>query len=150
MRLAVLAVLTTTLFATGCAPKCNMNRCPDELSNAAVSVAYYDGSANEYHFRGGSVEYRPVKPEESSSGRYSGGAPFKRPLDGAMSAKIANAFNAAIDAKTAQISNRVMLSGVIAIQCGKESREWIIAPGSPELGAIETLMGELKAAANKP
>lgn len=150
MRLGAFWLLTTTLFAHGCATKCNMNRCPDELSNSSVTVSYYDGSANGYIFRGGAVEYRPVKPEESSSGTYSGGKPFKRPLDAATSAKIAHAFNTAIEAKAAHIEDRVMMSGVISIECGDESRKWIIAPRSAELEAIETLMTELKAAGKKP
>ena len=121
-----------------------MTRCPDDLSQSNVSVAFYDGSANGYIFSQGTVEYRPVKLQESSSLMYSGGTPFKRPVDGPTYAKIANALNAAIDAKAVHIPNRTMLSGVIHIKCGDETRDWIIAPRSAELSAIETLMDELK------
>lgn len=40
-----------------------------------------------------------MKPEESSNGVDSGGKPFKRPLDAATSAKMANALNTALTAK---------------------------------------------------
>ncbi|MBL8956831.1 MAG: hypothetical protein JNK82_39020 [Myxococcaceae bacterium] len=45
-----------------------------------------DGSANRYHFVAGAsgkveFEYVPVRPEESSSGTYSGGAPRRETLD---------------------------------------------------------------------
>jgi len=44
-----------------------------------------DGSANAYHFKRSGTkvdfEYVPVKPEESSSGTYSGGPPRRETLD---------------------------------------------------------------------
>lgn len=145
MRLPAVLLLLATLSAYGCATKCDMTRCPNDLSDSNSSVAFYDGSANGYIFSSGTVEYRPVKREESSSLVYSGGVPFTRSLDGPTFAKIAKALNAAIDAKAAHIPNRTMLSGVISIKCGDDTRDWIIAPGSAELAAIETLMTQLKA-----
>ncbi|MBK9260095.1 MAG: hypothetical protein IPM54_09695 [Polyangiaceae bacterium] len=138
-------LLAAAPFVYGCATKCDMTRWPDELNNPNMTVSFFDGSANGYVFSVGNVEYRPVKREESSSGRYSGGEPFKRAIDAPTYAKIANAMNAAIDAKATHIQNRTMLSGVISIRCGDASRDWIIAPGSAELSAIEELMDELKA-----
>jgi hypothetical protein len=38
---------------------------------------YADGSANVYRIKPDSLEYIPVKPEESSTGMYSGGEPKK-------------------------------------------------------------------------
>lgn len=122
---------------------CEMNHCPDDFTNSDVTVAFYDGSANGYIFHRNSVEYRPVRPEESSSRTYSGGKPFKRPLDAVMSAQIARTFNAAIDTPASHIPNRVMGSGVISIQCGEQSRDWILAQGSAELQAIEELLKKL-------
>jgi len=150
MRLAASSFLVAALALNGCATKCDMNRCPEDSSHSDASVAYYDGSGNAYIFYKGTVEYQPVTPDLSSSGRYSGGTPFKRPIDAPTFAKIARALNTAIDAQAAHIPDRVMLSGAISIKCGDESRDWIIAPGSAELVAIESLMTTLKAAGNNP
>jgi len=133
-----------TAFDSGCAPKCDVNHCPDDLTRSDAVVSYYDGSGNGYIFQRGVVEYRPVKRAESSSLDYSGGEPFQRPIDAATYAKIARALNTAIDTPEAQISGRPMLSGAIRVKCGDASRDWVVAPGRPELAAIESLMSALK------
>lgn len=133
-----------SVFAAGCAPKCDVNHCPEDLNRSDAVVAYYDGSGNGYIFQRGMVEYRPVKREESSSLDYSGGTPFHEPIDVATYAKIAQALNTAIDTPKAHIPNRTMLSGAIQVKCGEVSRDWIIAPKSAELEAIESLMKAIK------
>lgn len=145
MRWCAASLLVATLLSYGCSKPCDMTRCPDDLNRADMSVAFYDGSANGYVFRAGWVEYIPVKLGEGSTLTYSGGAPFTRPIDMPTFAKIAKAFNAAIDAKAAHIQERVMMSGVISVRCGDKEQDWVIAPKSPELTAIEALLTELKA-----
>src|SRR6186713_2728744 len=44
---------------------------------SSISYQYADGSANVYIIKPDSLEYIPVKPEESSTGFYSGGDPKK-------------------------------------------------------------------------
>ena len=111
-----------------------------------MAVSYYDGSANGYIFAQNTVEYIPVKREESSSLTYSGGLPFKRTLDERTYRQLANALNEAIAAKSIHIPDRVMGSGVISIKCSDQSRHWIIAPRSAELDKVESLLQDLRKA----
>lgn len=144
MRLPASWFIMAIPFVLACGTKCDITHCPADITRSNASVIYHDGSGNGYIFAGGSVEYRPVQLEESSSGKYSGGAPFTRPIDARTYGTIANALNAAIDAKSTHIPNRTMLSGAIRVKCGNESRDWIIAPGSAALVTIETLLQELR------
>ena len=121
-----------------------MNTCPNDLAPSNISVTYYDGAANGYIFMHGTVEYLPVKREESSSLGYSGGTPFKRPIDAQTYRPIADAFNLAIAANSTHISDRVMGSAVVSIKCSHKSRDWIIAPNSPQLAKIESLLQALR------
>jgi pyruvate-formate lyase-activating enzyme len=144
MRFAAIGILMATFSDAGCAPRCDVNHCPDDLTRSDAVVSYYDGSGNGYIFQRGMVEYRPVKRAESSSLHYSGGEPFHRPIDAVTYAKIARALNTAIDTPEAHTPNRPMLSGAISVKCGDASRDWIIAPGRPELAAIESILTSIK------
>jgi hypothetical protein len=147
VRFAAVLLLCITVAPCGRtasrAPRCDVTRCPENLADSSAAVTYADGNGNAYVVRGGTVEYRPVTPRESSSGRYSGGPPWKRVVDAAALAEIARTLDAAIDAKASHIPNRVMMSGQITVTCGDEHGRWILAPGSKEIEAIEALMARL-------
>lgn len=145
MRIAAMGMFMAMVIGSGCAPKCDVQHCPEDLTRSDATVGYYDGSGNAYIFQRGSIEYRPIKRGEGSTLEYSGGEPFHKPIDAGTYAKIAQALNKAIDTPEAQIPDRTMMSGAIHLKCGEASQEWIIAPGRPELATIESLMSTLKA-----
>ena len=130
--------------ATGATTRCDVTKCSDDLLDTSHTVTYADGSGNAYVLSGARLEYRPVEPETSSSGTYSGGKPFSRTLTAGQRADLARAVNAAIDARGAHVLQRVMMSGQIGIECPGQTHLWILAPGSAELRGIEVVLRRLQ------
>lgn len=145
------AALAAALLAGGCAAgpvaRCDVTRCPEDPQDARHTVTYADGSGNLYVLSGARLEYRPVTPETSSSGTYSGGAPFALTLTGSQRAELVRALAAGIDARGAQLQQRVMTSGQISIECAGETRRWILSSACAELREIEATLGRLAALA---
>lgn len=58
-----------------------MGQGSDMGQRASVKTFYYlDGAANQYTITSDELSYEPVRPEESSTGSYSGGEPYKMRL----------------------------------------------------------------------
>jgi len=102
---------------------------------APWKLSYADGNGNQYRFVRASADvpvsvlYRPVKPKVSSSGSYSGGAPYMGPMaEGAASELTLRVERLALDSQK-HIVNRVMFSGDFRIESGEDVRNFIIGPG---------------------
>ena len=103
---------------------------------------YADGNGNLYVITRGNLSYVPVKPEESSSGTYSGGNPKTVSLTSEQFELIREALEKGIKSNNL-IRDRVKMSGAISIVNGKDKTQYILAPGSAEIQHIESLLKEI-------
>ncbi len=104
---------------------------------------YADGSANVYIITSDSLEYIPVKPEESSTGMYSGGEPKKTALSIQEFRNVRFMLEAAKKNHAAHIPERIKTSGIITTISGDESTNFILRPGCKEITEIETQLKKL-------
>jgi len=107
-----------------------------------TSLEYADGSGNIYKLNKNSIEYLPVKPENSSSGFYSDGVATKKEITEQEFFNIEKIFQKTIENKEIQIENRIKTSGVITIEKSNKS-ETIIISKSPEQTQIEKELKKL-------
>lgn len=106
----------------------------------AQNYAYLDGSANKYELIGDSLEYNPVRPENSSSGEYSGGE-YKKVIVTAEEKKaLKTVFEKAIKAKDEQQENRAMMTGMVIREKKKKSKTIILKSNSIVKKEIEELL----------
>lgn len=81
--------------------------------NSQLQYEYADGSGNVYLLTGGFLEYVPVTPERSSSGKYSGGEPKKVTVSDLEFGQLSALFEKAIANVSAHQANREMMTGLI-------------------------------------
>lgn len=104
--------------------------------NTPIHYEYADGSANLYLLTETSLEYLPVKPEESSTGRYSGGDPKTVAVTPAEFNELKDLFDKALENTSIHIPDRMKTSGMISM-IGSTKKQCIIKPGCAEMIAIE-------------
>lgn len=109
----------------------------------AQNYAYLDGSANKYEWMGDSLEYNPVKPENSSSGEYSGGEYKKVSVTAEEKKLLKAAFEKAIKAKDEQQENREMMTGMVIREKKKKSKKVILKSKSTSKTELEKLLKEV-------
>lgn len=114
--------------------------------NAKPVLIYADGSANRYEISATALKYVPVKPEESSTGLYSGGKPVQVVISSEQYTRVKDLFEAALAQTDQHIPNRMKTSGLVIIENGSERVEAILKPGSSSMIGIEA---ELKRLAEK-
>lgn len=113
-----------------------------ELKKETV-YSYADGSGNLYIVEGGesfTLEYDPVKPEESSSGFYDGGDHIKGEISREEYNQIAALFKRAFTERESHIENRVMLSGIFYIKEESGEESCIHAPDSKLKAEVEQFL----------
>lgn len=104
---------------------------------------YADGNGNLYTISSTTITYAPVKPEESSSGVYSGGEPKTRNITSEQFEAFHILMNNAISNTSTHINERVKMSGVISVVVGKERKQYILQPGCADLTAIELFLKKM-------
>ncbi len=104
--------------------------------------SYSDGSANTYKIAPGTLEYIPVKKENSSSGTYSGGTAKTVKLSDADYRSISALFEEGIAGKASQTDRRVMMSGVINRNIKNDKAKVILKPGARVKDQIEAKLLE--------
>ena len=114
------------------------------VPSAPWSIAYFDGSANAYHFvTDGDVttfEYRPVTPERSSTGMYSGGEPRTARLDAAQVAELWRQIRELESNPELHSADRMKGTGAFHLTDAAGTRGFIIVRG-PALLAFDELVG---------
>lgn len=104
---------------------------------------YADGSANVYILTSDSLEYVPVKPEESSTGFYSGGEPKKVALTPQQFRTVRAMLETAKTKHEIHLPDRIKTSGMITTIDGSTKNSIILKPGCAELVRIEKELKEL-------
>ena len=111
--------------------------------NKATVYEYADGNGNTYRIQASSLEYIPVKKEESSSGMYSGGEARTVAINAEQYRDISALIESALNNTGIHINDRVMMSGVVRAISSQNTRSCIIKPGSDELIGIEQALAEM-------
>ncbi len=109
----------------------------------SVSLNYADGSGNVYLVAKNPepyLEYKPVKPSQSSSGTYAGGQPVKRNITESRYGEILAAVQKAYANPDVQIAERVMMSGAVTLSSKDKSISFILKPGCAEQQDLEHLL----------
>lgn len=105
---------------------------PGNIPDAPWSLTYRDGSNNSFwasqQDAGAQVtaRYSPVKPEHSSSGTYSGGAPWEGKLSPAQADELWRRVRAMQKESKLHQRNRTMGSGSFTLESGGEKRALLI------------------------
>jgi len=110
--------------------------------NDSLQFEYADGNGNRYTITRSALSYIPVKPEESSSGTYSGGSPTSITITSGEFQRISDVLMKAVDNPASHSSNRVMMSGTISMINKSNKKQIILAPGTVELQHIEATLKE--------
>lgn len=104
---------------------------------------YADGSANVYILKSDSLEYIPIRPEESSTGFYSGGDPKKVAVTLEECRTMRAMLEAAKEKHEIHIPDRIKTSGMITTFSGDEKTQFILTPGCKEITEIEAELKKL-------
>jgi hypothetical protein len=111
--------------------------------HAQPQYTYADGSANRYIITASSLQYIPVKPEESSTGMYSGGDPADVKLTEEQFENLKQLLEKAISATGNHISDRIKMSGEVTRTTASDTVTIILKPGVPEQAALESALKQL-------
>ncbi|MEM7581969.1 MAG: hypothetical protein AAF560_01195 [Acidobacteriota bacterium] len=108
---------------------------PYATSTENWTVSYWDSSGNGYRFTAnpdGTARfvYRPVTPEQSSSGTYSGGDPCEATLEPRDVAALFERVNELAASSALHIEKRQMGTGQFRIHEGDMVRRFILRNGS--------------------
>ena len=109
-----------------------------------MKYVFVDGSGNRYSFENGSVTYDPMTPERSSSGVYSGGAPFSRELDKKEVIGLVDVFERAIWSEKDHTDKRTMGSGTLFKRVGEEQVRYYFRMNSNSMKEIITYLSKFK------
>ena len=104
---------------------------------------YIDGSNNSYLVSENQLKYRPIQPENSSSGFYSGGEPQETSISIEDLKQIQEAFAYAAQQLSDHQEKRVMGSGLIIIGTGENRQRFLIKRNSDAQKAVEELLKNL-------
>jgi hypothetical protein len=104
-----------------------------------------DGNANLYRINSTdlSIEYTPVRPEQSSSGLYSGGEYCKKTITTEQYSILSQKVQGIVHNKKLRIQDRVKGSFSITIKKGKKEERFLIAKGGEEILALESYLKAL-------
>jgi hypothetical protein len=108
-----------------------------------AEYVFADGSANQYVITPATLEYIPVKPEESSTGFYSGGKPGKVSISKEQYTSVKDLLEKARNKTEIHIPDRIKTSGMISKRVGPDSSAIIIDGHTSEMKEIEALLHKL-------
>lgn len=107
--------------------------------NEPNTYEYADGSANLYLLTQTQLRYVPVKPENSSTGFYSGGDPKTVSITQSQYDELKKLFDGALSNTDIHITDRMKTSGMIS-RLGSNEKQCIIKPRCAEMQQIEGLL----------
>ena len=131
---------------TGCNPPTNDTTDSTATDGNYSIYTFSDGNNNNYTLTqtasGGTLNYDPVTPAESSSGVYSGGEPALKEITQEQYTTITEAIENAVTNTSDHMENRVKKSGQITIQRNtndpnSQKEVYIIAPSTDSKKAIK-------------
>lgn len=101
------------------------------------NLIYADGSANRYEISSTELKYIPVRPEESSTGMYSGGEPAQASLTQQQYNQLKDLFESALAQTDQHLQERMKTSGLVVVVNGNNQKQVILKSNAPVKLAIE-------------
>ncbi len=102
-----------------------------------------DGSGNQYFITTKEIEYIPVKPENSSTGMYSGGEYVKKTITPEQYSELVKKVEAVEENKQLRIKDRIKGSFAISIVHGAKEKSFLVNRGGTEISALEQYLKQL-------
>jgi hypothetical protein len=93
-----------------------------------MSFTFVDGNANRFTLTTTTLTYRPITPEESSSGMYSGGDPWVRELTDSQRAQLVELFGSAERDGVDTERNLGVTKGTCRVGCADGSQKAVQNP----------------------
>jgi hypothetical protein len=124
--------------------KSKTNNAGDSDSLYRDNYSYADGSGNLYEFNKSSFEYFPVKPEQSSTGHYSGGEYVKLLPRAADIEKLIDLIHFAKADTADHVQNRDKGTGQITFKNKNGLQSFILYMQSPHKKLIEEALSKIK------
>lgn len=121
---------------------------PEDVLKAYWTLDYSDGSANQYHFeqrsKDGAVSFRyvPVRPEESSTGMYSGGEPRQGRLTARQARELKRRLAELESDAALRTEERGKGTGDFRVQTPEGTRGFLIRMG-PEIRRFDEFLKKL-------
>ncbi|KAB2842974.1 hypothetical protein F9K50_00825 [bacterium] len=112
------------------------------------TLDYGDGSANQYHFeqrsKGAAVSFRydPVRPEQSSTGMYSGGEPRQGKLTARQARELKRRLAELESDAALRVEDRNKGTGAFSVRTSEGTRSFIIRMG-PEIRRFDEFLKTL-------
>lgn len=113
------------------------------MNTQKLSYTFADGSGNQYKLSPNVLEYIPVKPEESSTGMYSGGEPKTVNVTTEQFTTLETLFKKAIENSSIHMQDRIKTSGAITVSHENKQKHYIIKPNTKELIAIDSTLRKM-------
>lgn len=88
---------------------------PQKNSNKMNSYEYIDGSGNLFAINSTTIIYDPITPEESSTGTYSGGEPYKINVESKQFEDLEKVFKKVIANTNGQTTERNKGTGTLVV-----------------------------------
>lgn len=120
----------------------------EEALQAYWTLDYSDGSANQYHFEQRSKDaavsfrYVPVRPEESSTGMYSGGEPRQGRLTAGQAHELKRRLTDLESDAALRVEERGKGTGDFRVQTPEGTRGFLIRMG-PEIRRFDDFLKKL-------
>ncbi|MDL1871529.1 hypothetical protein FBR05_04925 [Deltaproteobacteria bacterium PRO3] len=120
----------------------------EEALRAFWTLDYGDGSANQYHFEQRSKDaavsfrYVPVRPEESSTGMYSGGEPRQGRLTARQARELKQRLAELESDAELRVEERGKGTGAFTVQTPEGTRSFLIRMG-PEIRRFDEFLKKL-------
>ena len=102
-------------------------------------IRYIDQNNNSYTIEHGFVYYAPIRPEESSSGTYSGGEKAKKTIKQKTYESVVEKVNAIVENKSLHLTQRRMMTAMLYVYKEDNRDKYIIAK-SKERTELEALL----------
>jgi len=113
----------------------------------AWSITYRDGCANTYRFAenaaGATFDYDPVRPEQSSTGQYSGGDPRSGRIKATVADDLWRQVRTFETETVLHVGDRMKGTGAFEVTDAAGTRAFLIAHG-PALASFDAFVAALK------
>lgn len=114
-----------------------------QLNTKNMILEYSDGNGNFYKITIGSIVYKPVTAEMSSSGIYDGGKPSEKTITETEFLEVKKIFDAIFANTNIHIQHRIKTSGKLTVKNNTNTMKEVIIAISSEQKELENLLKQL-------
>lgn len=108
------------------------------------ALRYQDQNNNVYLIQEDKLTYSPIKPEQSSSGQYSGGKPASKQLNETEITQIFALVKQIVKKTNLHVSQRRMMTAILACQLEQDWQRFTLSPSELRTQLETTLKAVLE------